>query len=233
MQKIRSILKITNSGAMLCDEYGSSAGIGLELMLGTGCLLEFELHQEATGTSALLPDYPLDELTAQKCYCALDFGCKNSDDPPLLIFSNVTLTQDTTGHTIFSVPVANSAVERIVTALKERSSTELFCELGGYNSDGDSVFAWQFKITMRSRVYLGNSSGSDTPLPDPAYYTAIQIDAMLAGLTKIDQAENIRLKDSGNFFDGGNVESALQEIGSQLEGLGEMLTSAAETAEGI
>ena len=31
MQKIRSILKITNSGAALCDNYGSTAGIGLEL----------------------------------------------------------------------------------------------------------------------------------------------------------------------------------------------------------
>ena len=48
MQKIRSILKITNSGAALSDIYGSTAGIGLELMLGTGCLLEFELHQELT-----------------------------------------------------------------------------------------------------------------------------------------------------------------------------------------
>lgn len=223
MQKIRSILKITNTGAALCDTYGSTAGIGLELILGTGCLLEFELRQESTGASAVLPDYPADKLGAAACYCAFDFSCSNSDDPPLLIFSGVNIATDADGHTVFSVPVNNSAVSRIVSALKERSSAELFCELGGYDGKGNSLFAWQFKLIMHSRVYLGNSGENETAVPDPAYYTAVQVDALLAGLSGSYSAEDVLLKDESGFFDGGNVEKALQEIGSELDGLREIM----------
>lgn len=223
MQKIRSILKITNSGAALCDTYGSTAGIGLELMLGTGCLLEFELRQESTGTAAVLPDYPADKLGAEACYCAFDFSRNNSDDPPLLIFSGVKIFTDDDGHTIFSVPVSNSAVSRIVSVLKERDSAELFCELGGYNGDGDSLFAWQFKLIMHSRVYLGNSAENETVVPDPAYYTAVQVDALIAGLSRSFTADEISVKDESGFFNGKNVEAVLQEIGSELDGLQEIM----------
>lgn len=60
MQKIRSILKIGNSGAELCDNYGFFIGVTLELMLGTAYLLKFELLRDAAGESAVLPrDYIL------------------------------------------------------------------------------------------------------------------------------------------------------------------------------
>jgi len=223
VQKIRSILKITNSGAALSDIYGSTAGIGLELMLGTGCLLEFELHQESSGTMAELPDFPAEQLAPAACYCALDFSCGNSDDPPLLIFTGVTLKTDSAGHTVFTVPVNNSAVARIVSALKERSSAELFCELGGYDGEGNSLFAWQFKIIMRSRVYLGGADGTETPAPDPAYYTAVQIDAMFAALNGTAPGGDIPVKDEGNYFSATTVETVLQEIGSELDGVQQIL----------
>lgn len=224
MQKIRSILKITNSGAALCDNYGSTAGIGLELMLGTSCLLEFELRGESSGSSAVLPDYPAAQLSAASYYCALDFNCFNSDDPPLLIFSGVTVASDADGHTVFSVPVNNSAVDRIVAVMKDQMTAELYCELGGYDVDGNSVFAWQFKLTIRSRVYLGADNGNESIVPDPAYYTAVQIDAMLAGVTT-PAGEEISVEDEGGFFEGEDVEAVLQEIGGQLNGMAEILGS--------
>ena len=73
MQKLRSILKIGNAGAALCDPYGSTSGITLEMMLGTGCVLEFELRREVSGESAVLPDYDPAALNAASLYCALDF----------------------------------------------------------------------------------------------------------------------------------------------------------------
>lgn len=222
MQKIRSILKITNSGAALCDNYGSTAGISLELMLGTSCVLEFELRGESSGSSAVLPDYPAEQLAAASYYCALDFSCFNSDDPPLLIFTGVSIAADAAGHTVFSVPVNNSAVERIVSVMKERMTAELYCELGGYDAEGNSVFAWQFKVTMRSRVYLGADNGNESIVPDPAYYTAIQIDAMLAGLTA-PAGNDIAVEDAGGYFEGENMETVLQEIGGQLDGVLELL----------
>ena len=222
MQKIRSILKIGSSGAALCDPYGSEAGISLELMLGTGGVLEFELRSEVVEDSAVLPDFPMEDISAAGYYFALDARCANSNDPPLLIFTGVSVAADEAGRTVFTVPVNNSAVDRIVSVMKERMSTELYCELGGYDSEGNSVFAWQFKLTMRSRVYLGADNGNESIAPDPAYYTAVQIDAMLAGLSQ-SPGGDIAVKDAGDYFEGENVEAVLQEIGGQLDGIAEIL----------
>ena len=221
MQKIRSILKITGSGAALCDAYGSETGIALELMLGTGCILEFDLRQDSSGGSAELPAYPADDLGAAAFYCAMDTGQSNSDDPLLLIYSAVTLKQENSGKVILSVPVDSGLTNRLAEVIKGGESATFFCELGGFDGEGRSVFAWQFKISFRNRVYLGD--GNESVTPDPAYYTAVQVDAIAAGLEKKitgsafePAAENISVADAGNLFAGSNVEMILQELGSRM-----------------
>lgn len=221
MQKIRSILKITGSGAALCDAYGSETGIALELMLGAGCILEFDLRQDSSGGSAELPAYPADDLGAAAFYCAMDTGQSNSDDPLLLIYSAVTLKRENSGKVILSVPVDSGLTNRLAEVIKGGESATFFCELGGFDGEGRSVFAWQFKISFRNRVYLGN--GNESVTPDPAYYTAVQVDAIAAGLEKKitesafeSVAENISVADAGNFFSGSNVEMILQELGSRM-----------------
>ena len=226
MQKIRSILKIGNSGAALCDEYGATSGTTLELMLGTGCLLEFELRGDAAGESAVLPDYPLDELTPGGYYCAFDFSCGNRSDPPLLILDGVTLAKDAAGRTVFTVPLINNACAEISEALTGKNTAELFCELGGFDGDGRAVFAWQFKVIVRSRVYYDD--GSATQFSQPPYYTAVQVDALVSGLEErlrgeVFSAGNIGVSDPGNYFVSGNVEDVLQEIGMEISGAAEEL----------
>ena len=178
MEKKRAILKIGNSGAVLCDEYGSSTGVTLELMLGAGGVLEFELRSDSAVESAVLPDYPIAELTGGSYYFALDTTCGNSDDPPLLIFSGVTLGRDDNGRSVMQVPLNGYAGDRIVEALKGKDAAELFCELGGFDENGNTVFAWQFKLSIRSRVYFGN--GNESGVPEPAYYTAVQVEAAIS-----------------------------------------------------
>ena len=82
MQKIRSILKIGASGTELCDSYGSSTGVTLEIMNGTSYILEFELRSESAGESAVLADYPAGSLQSAVCYFGLDISCANRSDPP-------------------------------------------------------------------------------------------------------------------------------------------------------
>ncbi|MBE6355796.1 MAG: hypothetical protein E7058_01630 [Lentisphaerae bacterium] len=221
MQKIRSILKIGSSGAVLCDSYGSESGISLELMLGTGGILEFELRTDTGGESAVLPDLPLSEVAAANYYFAMDITCANSDDPALLIFNGVTVGQDSGGHTVVSVPVINNSAAGIAAALERRTSAEFFCEIGGFDAAGTALFAWQFPVTVRSRVYLGG--GTETEISDPAFYTAVQVDALIAALKKrIDDlpaaAENIPIADDGENFSAENVEDALQELYTLLNG---------------
>jgi hypothetical protein len=231
MQKIRSFLKISNSGAVLCDDFGSDTGITLEFTLGTGILLEFELHTTAVGESAQLPDYPSDELDFAAGYCAFDLACNNNEYPPLLISSGVTLQKDPAGHSVFTVPLNNSATSGITAAMKGKSQLELLCELGGFNADGNPVFAWQFPVILHNRVYRG--SGGDSVIDDPAYFTAVQIQAIAAGLEEkisaiSDSHENVtaqtlKITDSGNWFSGESVEDALQEIGGTLAGVDNLL----------
>lgn len=234
MQKIRSILKIGTSGAELCDACGATNSIALELMYGTSCILEFELRSDTAGESAVLPDYPLANLPASSCYCALDAVCANREDPAVLIFSGVTLSRDDDGRTLLSVPFHGNAAGRIGELLADQPSVELICELGGCGSDGENIFAWQFPLTVRSRVYRGN--GSESVPDDPAYFTAIQVQAIAAGLEdKINElsdeisaeaevsTDKLAVKDAGNYFDGDSVEDVLQEIGSNLAGLENIL----------
>ena len=209
MQKLRSVLKIGSSGAVLCDNYGSGTAANLELMYGTAYILEFELRSEASGESARLPDYPAEELNASAYYCAFDFSCSNSDTPPLLIFSGVSVDKDDTGKTVFSVPLDTTAVSGIAAGLKNHSTVELFCELGGIDADGNAVFAWQFPVTLRSRVYSGTYS-NDTEIADPAYFTAIQIQAITGALdNRITAVEN-DLSEFNRELDG--INSALEGI---------------------
>ena len=211
-------------------------------------MLEFELRRDAAGESAVLPDYSAEELNAASCYCAFDFSCQNSDDPPLLITTGVKMQTDASGKTVFSVPLLNSATERITSALKSRMETELFCELGGFDSSGKPVFAWQFTVTLRSRIYLGG--GNESVAGDPEYYTAVQVEAIVSGLSaeiarvgnetsglsaeiarveamipeeKEVTAAALAVNDNADYFTGKTVEAVLQEIGSRLDGMEDIL----------
>ena len=180
MQIIRNILQITPSGANLTDIYGSETGVELSMQLGTAVKLEFELHGEQSeeNSSAFLPDYPIEDLNSTAYYFALDLNCANTDSPVLLNFTGVSLSVDSNGKSVMSVVIPNTAVEQMVAAMKSKTSQSFFAELGGIAEDGTANFAWQFKITMQSRVYLG-SEGENTPVNDPEYYTALQVEAVI------------------------------------------------------
>ena len=178
MQTLRNILKIGPAGAVLSDEYGSDSGVSLELMMGTEITLEFDLRENRPSASSALPDYPLEKLVSASYYCAIDAGCVGADQPMLLQISGITLSADASGHTVLSVPIASTAVAGLNAALSGRSSCELYCEIGGLNTGGTAVFAWQFPVTVRNRLFSG--SGTATVAEDPAYYTAAQVEAAIA-----------------------------------------------------
>ena len=178
MQTIKNILKITPAGAVLSDKYGSTSGITLEVMLGTELPLLFELRSDTAADTTELPDYPLEEITANAYYCAFDQNCHYSDAPLLLQCDGITLSRDEAGHTLFSVPIPNTAVEKLCQTMTGKSSAPMFCEIGGFNSDGTAIFAWQFEITIRNRVYAGGGTSSVAGMPD--YYTAPQVEAVVA-----------------------------------------------------
>ena len=178
MQTLRNILKIGSAGATLSDEYGSDSGIALELMMDSEVTLEFDLREDRPSASSALPYYPPEKLVSASYYCAFDAECIGADQPMLLRLSGITLGTDADGRTVLSVPIPSTATAGLNTALTGKNSCDLYCEIGGLNVNGTAVFAWQFPITIRNRVFSG--SGSQTIAEDPAYYTAAQVEAVVA-----------------------------------------------------
>ena len=177
MQVLRSILQIGSSGTRLTDEFGSEHGVFLELMLGTAVRLEFDLRQELSKNDGQLPVFPVTELTDCANYFALDSKNINSNAPALLKYSGISLTTDSAGHNIIAVELSDNATEAVIAAIGSKEYADFRAEIGGVNGDGATVFAWQFDLSIRSRVYFGK--GDETVFNDPQYYTAVQTIALL------------------------------------------------------
>lgn len=177
MQILHSILQIGSGGCRLTDEFGSESGVKLELMLGTAARLEFDLRGETELEDVQLPVFPVDDIGDCANYFALDTQNSNSNDPALLRYSGITVASDGSGHNIFAVELDDNATAGIIKSIANRTSADFRAEIGGVDANGRTVFAWQFDLTIRSRVFLGEAS--ETVINDPAYYTAVQTLAML------------------------------------------------------
>lgn len=177
MQTLRSILRIGSGGTALTDEFGSESGIQLELMLGTACRLEFDLRGEPEKEDSQLPVFPALDAGSCAFYFALDSKNSNSAQPALLRYNSITLEKDSKGHNIFAVELPNNASDAVLAAMQGVENSVFRAEIGGIDGEGATVFAWQFDLTIRSRVYLGEAD--ESVFSDPAYYTAVQIEAML------------------------------------------------------
>ena len=177
MQVLRSILQIGSIGTRLTDEFGSEHGVFLELMLGTAARLEFDLRQEMSKNDGQLPVFPITELTDCANYFALDSKNINSNAPALLKYSGISLMTDGAGHNIIVVELSDNATENVIAAIGSKEYTDFRAEIGGVNGDGATVFAWQFDLSIRSRVYFGKAE--ETVFNDPQYYTAVQTIALL------------------------------------------------------
>ena len=172
MQKLRSVLQINSDGTRLTDEYGSGNGVTLELMLGTAAKLEFDLRCGTAKTDGQLPVFDIAAIAGCANYFALDTGNGNSDSPALLKYSGISLESDSDGHNIMVIELADNSTDAVLKAISGRPSAVFCAEIGGFDSTGATVFAWQFELTIRSRVYIGGSG--ETVAGDPAYYTAVQ-----------------------------------------------------------
>lgn len=177
MQVLHSILQIGTGGTRLTDEYGSENGVTLELMLGTAARLEFDLRRDMGKADGELPVFSPEELGDCANYFALDSKNGNSNVPALLKYSGISFETDSAGHTILVIELTHNHTDAVVEVLAGQPSADFRAEIGGVDAGGLTVFAWQFDLTIRSRVYLGG--GDENVVNDPEYYTAIQTEALL------------------------------------------------------
>lgn len=197
MQSVHAILQISNHGVQLTDEFGAANSVELELMLGTAVRLEFDLRGESGPDGGELATYPIESFSGSAHYFALDSRNRNSNAPALLKYSGITLTRDDAGHNILSVELENNATEKIIEIVAGEEKAVLRAEIGGVDADGMTLFAWQFDIVIRSRVFIGQAD--EVIANDPAYYTAVQTLAMLKEQSAAIARElNVELKEDMN-----------------------------------
>jgi len=181
MNTLRAILMLDQSGAKLTDEFGNASGVSLELLFGSAVRLELDLRSAATGSDGQLASYPASNLAgAEQYYFALNDTFQSTTTPKYLQFENAGV-QTVQGRTIFyaEVPALNS--ETLSSALAGKESSAFFCECGGLNDETppEVVFCFQFQLTIRNRIYPG--AGSAVIAGDPAYYTALETEAVVSG----------------------------------------------------
>lgn len=183
MQIIKIILNIAGGAATVTDAWGGQAETP-EIKIGMSAVLELDLRCE-NGTDAPdaeLQPYPFEELEpARGFYIAIDSDYLQETDPKLLRFTGISLFQNEDGYTIFRAKIPDTAIQPLIEALKNNTTVGLKTEFGGYEADKDAahaLFAWEFPLNLRNRVYLGG--GTESIKPDPEYLNTAEVIAFIA-----------------------------------------------------
>lgn len=183
MQIIRTILKISNGVATVCDEWGNPVAAP-EIVVGMSAIVELDLRSAgvADDEDAKLLPYPFDELeSARGFYLALDSDYLQETDPKLLRNSGITLYRSEDGRTLFRAELPDTAVPSLVEALKNQPTVSMIAEFAGYaagESEVHAEFVWSFSLNIRNRVYLGGNL--ESVRNDPQYLKTEEVIAFIA-----------------------------------------------------
>lgn len=183
MQILKNILMISGGNSSVTDEYGSSVSAP-EIKIGIAYEIDLDLRAaNANGDNSILAPYPYQELSAASgFYLAIDGDWNHETTPKLFITSGISLYQDEEGHTHLHASLPNTAQPGILAAVAANKSISLFCEIGGYAASGsaaDAIFAFDFSLTIRNRIYIGETV-PETVENDPEYLTAAQVRSIIA-----------------------------------------------------
>lgn len=183
MQILKNILMISGGNSSISDEYGSAVPAP-EIKIGIAYEIDLDLRAaNPNGDNAILAPYPYQELSAASgFYLAIDGDWNHETTPKLFITSGISLYQDEEGHTHLHASLPNTAQPGILSAVATAKSISLLCEIGGYAASGsaaDAVFAFDFSLTIRNRIYIGDEV-PETVENDPEYLTAAQVRAVIA-----------------------------------------------------
>lgn len=183
MQILKNILMIGGGNSLITDAYGSSIAAP-EIKVGIAYEIDLDLRAANTNSdNSMLAPYPYSELSAATgFYLALDGDWNHETTPKLFITSGISLYQDSDGYTHLRAELPNTAQQGILDAVAANKSVGLICEIGGYAPSGsaaNAIFAFDFNLTIRNRIYIGESV-PETVENDPEYLTAAQVRAVIA-----------------------------------------------------
>jgi hypothetical protein len=192
MKKISSWIHISNSSCRITDAYGDDA----ELLLPVSAAAEVELVlADSAGDDGKLrtSDASLFTAGAAQCYFAVDSDFDGTTRPLLFCCSNVSVKRRENGDAVFSIGIPNTGTDGIRDALGNNEKIVLYAEIGALNALGETIYAYNFEITLCNRIYQGimpeNFSG-ENPSCTTAAVHAIVNGAVTAGIPYIENAPN-------------------------------------------
>ena len=229
MQEIKIYVSAASSLGVIRDYANAKNVAAPTLVRGCEVMLKLRLFADSYGEDAY-PIEQLDNVTHWQFVMDKDFDESTSyiieaDNSAITVASVTDIINETERNfTEISIPLVNVNTEQLNEWLgKDKSKVGMYAELIGYDASGDDIFVLQLEnFAFRNRIV---SIGSPTEL-DPEYMTAAQVQAIAEGLQKqineignTNNAADIIISAESQFYAGLDVEAALQQIGSELDGL--------------
>ena len=229
MQEIKIYVSAASSLGIIRDYANAKNVAAPTLVRGCEVMLKLRLFADSYGEDAY-PIEQLDNVTHWQFVMDKDFDESTTyiieaDNSAITVASVTDIINETERNfTEISIPLVNVNTEQLNEWLgKDKSKAGMYAELIGYDASGDDIFVLQLEnFAFRNRIV---SIGSPTEL-DPEYMTAAQVQAIAEGLQKqineignTNNAADIIISAESQFYAGLDVEAALQQIGSELDGL--------------
>lgn len=234
MQEIKIYVSAASSLGVIRDYANAKNVSAPTLVRGCEVMLKLRLFADSYGDEA----YPVEQLqniTAWQFVMDADFddstAYKLQAENAEITVSTVTdvVNETERSFTEIAIPMVSVDTQELADWLgTEKSKSGMYGELVGFAPSGKDVFVLQLEnFTFRNRL----TSLGDPTVIDPEYMTAAQINAIVAGLQEqIDNlspgggggstdAADITISAEATYYAGQDIETVLQTIGGQLDGL--------------
>lgn len=177
---VRSILKISGGEAGFASTSGGVAPIP-GITMGVITRLILDMRAEGGQDDVELPSIPAADLAGcDSYYIAIDNDWSQGTAPKMTRTSGISIVVEG-GRTLFQAELPNTAAipglaDAIETAAAK--SITLNCEIGGTKAGVGDVFAYNFSLVIRNRIWLPDGSPEDLP-SDPDYLNTAQVTALI------------------------------------------------------
>ena len=177
---VRAILKISGGEAGFATTSGGVAPIP-GITLGVITRLVLDMRAEGGQDDVELPSIPAGDLAGcDSYYIAIDNDWSQGTAPKMTRTSGISVVEEG-GRTLFQAELPNTAAIPGLAAAIETAAAKsitLHCEIGGTKAGVGDVFAYNFSLVIRNRVWLPDGSPEDLP-SDPDYLNTAQVTALI------------------------------------------------------
>lgn len=177
---VRSILKISGGEASFVNTYGAGAPVP-GITLGVITRLILDMRAEGGQDDVELPSIPAADLAGcDSYYIAIDNDWSQGTAPKMARTSGISIVEEG-GRTLFQAELPNTAaIAGLADAIEAAAakSIALSCEIGGTKAGTGDVFAYNFSLVIRNRIWLPDGSPEDLP-SDPDYLNTVQVTALI------------------------------------------------------